>query len=122
MAVVVVPYVVAARARVCLCVCVCVCVGVIDRAREATRDRATHVIVCALPAAGLMAAVVDAPISRSPLSCSERGARRCDFHACWVSTRLPVALDYAWKPYTRGGPGRTSHMRTFMCRTKALAP
>ena len=68
MAVVVVPYVVAARARVCLCVCVCVW-GVIDRAREATRDRATHVIVCALTAAGLMAAVVAAAVACVVAAC-----------------------------------------------------
>ena len=48
-AVVAVPYMVVAR--VCVCVCVCVCGCFLDRAREATRDRATHGIVCALSTA-----------------------------------------------------------------------
>ena len=48
---------------------VCVCGGVIDRAREATRDRATHVIVCALTAAGLMAAVVAAAVACVVAAC-----------------------------------------------------
>ena len=54
-AVAVVPYVVVAR--VCVCVCVCFA-SPLDRAREATRDRATHSIDCARPTARCVVAVV----------------------------------------------------------------
>ena len=72
-----------AVARACVCVCVCVCVRVcvcathrsdcarllfvsaffLNRAREATRDRATHSNDCARPTAGCVAAVVVAAVA-----------------------------------------------------------
>ena len=46
----------AAAARVC--VCMCVCGPFLHRAREATRDRATHGIVCAISTARRVAVAV----------------------------------------------------------------
>ena len=56
----VVPHVVAARARVCVCVCVSIydLAPLIDRAREAARDRATHSNACARSTARWVAVVV----------------------------------------------------------------
>ena len=44
-------------ARVCVCVCVCVAT-LLGRAREASRDRATHRNDCARPTARCVVAVV----------------------------------------------------------------
>ena len=62
-AVVAVPYVVVAR------VCVCVCGCFLDRAREATRDRATHGIVCALSTARRVAVAVVAAAVAAAVAC-----------------------------------------------------
>ena len=48
--------------RACVCVCVCWFASLLDRARAATRDRATHSIVCALSAARRVAVAVVAAV------------------------------------------------------------
>ena len=45
-----------------VCVCVCCFASLLDRARAATRDRATHSIACALSAARRVAVAVVAAV------------------------------------------------------------
>ena len=85
-----------ARARVCVCACVCVCVAhrsdwarllyvfafFLDRAREATRDRATHSNDCALPTAKCVAAVVVAAVAVVAVAAA---ARACVCVRAWHS-------------------------------------
>ena len=60
--------------------CLCVCVRFfLDRAREATHDRATHVIDCAIPAArrvvvAVVAAAVACLVAACVCVCASRDA------------------------------------------------
>ena len=66
-----------AVARVCVCACVCVSSSsLLDRAREATRDRATHSRDCARSQARWVAAVAAA------VAPYVVGARMCVYAFC----------------------------------------